>query len=271
MLDPTIFELGTVRVTWFGVMLACGFFSAYLAWLYNVRVFGRDRNLPADILLWIMVSGIAGARLVYVMANAAYFSQHPMEIIMINHGGLIYYGGLIGGTAGMYLFALRAKVRFAELIDFVITGVPVAHFFGRVGCFINGCCHGSVHNSLIGVRYPYLSQPWYRQVEEGLITRFVKLSEPVHPVQLYEAFYNLLLFFGVCAAYRKYRGKPGRTSGIYLILYPAGRYLFEFLRGDERQHVLGINTAQFISLSLMIIGFSALFISGSNDKADCKS
>jgi len=254
MLDPVIFDIGALKITWFGLMLALGFFSAYLTWLFAGRRAGYDSNFAADLLLWIMVSGILGARLGYILANFGYFLENPLKVFMVNEGGLIFYGGLIGGILGLYILSRRRKIRFIPLIDFVVTAVPVSHFFGRMGCFINGCCHGAPHEGLLAVQYPYMSQPWYRQVELGEITRFTRMALPVHPVQIYEGLFNLLLFGVLLWCYGRNRQKAGKTAGLYLMVYPVGRMCFELLRGDERLMLGSVNIAQLLSLGLFIMG-----------------
>lgn len=262
MLDPVIFDIGALKITWFGLMLAMGFFSAYLTWVFAGRRVGHDSNFAADLLIWIMVSGILGARLGYILANLSYFLEHPVKIFMVNEGGLIFYGGLIGGILGMYIFARRKKMGFVALIDFVVTAVPVSHFFGRIGCFINGCCHGAPHDGLLSVQYPYMSQPWYRQVEQEVITRFTRMAHPVHPVQLYEGLFNLVLFVFLFRFYLKNRHQAGKTSGLYLMVYPVARICFEFLRGDERLMSGAFNLAQLLSIVLVATG-AVLFIRAS--------
>ena len=112
MIDPVIIDFGSIKITWFGVMLASGFFSAYLTWVFIGRKTGRDSNFAADLLLWIMISGILGARIAYILANIDYFASKPLEMFMINEGGLIYYGGFIGGAVGMYWLSRIKKISF---------------------------------------------------------------------------------------------------------------------------------------------------------------
>jgi phosphatidylglycerol:prolipoprotein diacylglycerol transferase len=271
MIHPIIFEIGALKITWFGVMLATGFFTAYVVWMLIGRKIGRDSNFAADLLLWIMVSGILGARIAYIMANFGYFMERPSEMIMITEGGLVYYGGFIGGGLGMLLFSRLRKMGFMSLVDFVITAVPVSHFFGRIGCFINGCCHGAPAGGKLAVTYPHLSQPWRRHVELGLFHRFERIrSLPVHPVQLYEAVFNLLLFAVLLFVYPRYRTKPRKTVGLYLMVYPVGRMFSEMLRGDERNPAFGaMSVAQVVSLALMIFGI-AIFITAARKNESSK-
>lgn len=271
MIDPVIFHLGSLKVTWFGVSLATGFFSAYLTWVFVGRQSGKNADFAADLLLWIMGSSIIGARVGYVLANMDYFSRNPKEIIMINEGGLIYYAGFIGGGLGLYVFSRIRKLSYMSVVDLVITAVPASHFFGRIGCFLNGCCHGAPHDGTFSLTYPYMSQAWYRQVQQGLISRFQRDALPVYPVQLYEGVYNLLLFALLLWVYPRFRKKPGKTVGLYLMLYPFGRFCFEFLRGDERQQVAGLNVAQALSVAMIVLGSIFFLTASEKDETDKNS
>ena len=266
MIDPIIFEIGKLSVTWFGVLLASGFFAAYTTWVFLGKKVGRDSNFAADLLLWIMVSGILGARIAYILANIDYFMARPAEILFINQGGLIYYGGFIGGALGLILFARVRKLNKMTVFDLVVTGVPIAHFFGRVGCFLNGCCHGSLHEGFPSVVYPQLSQPWYRHRYLELIGGWQLKSLPIHPVQLYEGCLNIALFALLLWGFPRWHKKPGRTAGVYLLIYPLIRFSVEYIRGDARTAcVPGVNVAQMLSLSLMAFGAALLLASRKNE------
>jgi phosphatidylglycerol:prolipoprotein diacylglycerol transferase len=182
-----------------------------------------------------MVGGIVGARVVYVIANLDQFRGAPMEIIRVDQGGLVYYGGFIGAALAFLLFSHWRREGVLELADFAITALPLGHALGRVGCFLNGCCQGRL------VETPCLLA--------GSLQRY--------PVQLYEAAYNLLVY-GVLSALYLYRHRRGRRPGMvlaaYLLMYPAGRFLLEFLRGDDRMRVCWFSVAQWLSLALMAVG-----------------
>jgi phosphatidylglycerol:prolipoprotein diacylglycerol transferase len=255
--DPVCFKAGPFTVHWYGVAMALGFLLGLGNWAWLARREGRPFAFCSDLLFWIMVSGIAGARLAYVLGDLAYFLRNPLLIFRVDQGGLVYYGGFIGAGVALAILARRLKEPFWRLLDFVITSVPLAHMLGRVGCFINGCCYGTVHRSAPSVRYPFDSLAWHAHRARGLVGPAATESLPVHPVQLYEAAFNLLVYGVVVWVFRN-RKRDGQVTAAYLLLYPVGRFAVEFLRGDGRVRVAGLSLAQWLSLGLFAIGCGLL-------------
>lgn len=233
-MNPICFNVGTRPVYWYGVMMALAFLAGIGHWqMLGRRTGRRDLSFASDLAFWLMVGGIVGARLAYVVANADYFLSAPMEIIRVDQGGLIFYGGFIGAVLAFLVFARSRREKVLDLADFAITALPLGHALGRVGCFLNGCCGGR------GVEMP------------GLLSAHLNR----YPVQLYEAAFNLLVYGILTAVYLRRRGScHGRVLALYLMLYPAGRFLLEFLRGDERLRWGQFSAAQYLSLALMALG-----------------
>ncbi|MDD4870739.1 MAG: prolipoprotein diacylglyceryl transferase [Kiritimatiellae bacterium] len=255
------FKIGEFPIHWFGVMMALGFLSALASWTLLGKKEGRDFNYCSDMLFWIMVAGIIGARAAYVISDFRTFMERPVTILYVHRGGLIYYGGFIGAGLALYFFSKFRREKFMSVVDFVMTSVPLGHVFGRIGCFMNGCCYGSEYSGLLSVTYPRASLPWDNQLYAGKIAADAKCSLAVYPVQLYEALFNLLLYFLLVWAYRN-RKVDGRITALYLITYPVGRFLLEFYRGDERMRwCMGLSVAQIISIGLFALGLAIWFLS----------
>lgn len=160
-------------------------------------------------------------------------------------GGSVFYGGLIGGLIVSYIYIKRNKLDTNIISDLCAPIIPLFHTFGRVGCFLTGCCYGV--ESKIGFTYKHA----LIELANG-INRF--------PIQLVEAYYNLLLFVLLTVFYKNGKFK-GRLIYIYLILYPIGRFIFEFFRGDSyRGFIFGLSTSQVISILLLIFSISMLLI-----------
>ena len=217
--------------------MAIAFLAGMIHWSLLARKQGRPSTTAGDLALWLMLGGILGARIAYVLANLDYYLQTPREIFRIDQGGLVFYGGFIGAVAALALLAFRKGESFLSLADFSVSALPLGHVFGRIGCFMNGCCHGA------DVKSPSLFTAGLTQ----------------YPVQLYEAAFNLAVYgFLLATTLRRDAHKipHGTLLALYLILYPAGRFLLEFLRGDERLLMGGLHVAQYTSLVLMLCGIA---------------
>lgn len=245
-------EFGSLQIAWFGVMMATAFFAGLASLIFLGRKEGRDSNFCSDLLLWIMGFSLVGARLAYVVSDLPYYLAHPGKILLVNQGGIIYYGGFIGAVIGIIFFSLRRRQHVLAMMDFVATALPLGHMFGRIGCFLNGCCFGSRSNGPLAVTFPQGSFAWQAHADAGLINEN-SVSLPVHPVQLYEAAFNLLLYGMLLWAFRR-RRHDGQVSALYFTTYPVARFLLEFLRGDERLRWQELNVAQEISIALFAIG-----------------
>ncbi len=253
-MQTELFSIGPLTVHWYGVMMALGFLAGLLNWTVLGRPIGRDFRFCSDLLFWIMIAGILGARLAYVLSDLPYFLANPARIVRVDEGGLVYFGGFLGAWLALYLFSRAQKIPFFELADLVVTSLPLAHAYGRAGCFINGCCHGTVGTGPLSVAYPLTSQAAHEQLSSGLIGRYATQSMPVHPVQLYESAFNLLLF-GLLLFVWKTRRRSGSVGVVYLLVYPVGRFAIEFLRGDHRIRWAGMSIAQWVSIGLFITGW----------------
>ena len=257
-MHPIFFHLGPLTIHWYGVMMALGFLAGLVNWHFAGRARGWDIKFSSDLLLWIMSSGIVGGRLAYVASEWGYFAGHPFKMLRVDEGGLIYYGGFIGAVIAIGIFARTRGESIVRVCDFAGTSLPLAHAFGRIGCFLNGCCHGVVTKSWIGVCFPAESLAWREHLAERRINALASRSLPVHPVQLYEVVLDLALFGVLWAVYRR-RPRDGRVAGLYLLLYPAGRFCLEFIRGDERMRWASLSVAQWFSVALFMAGLWLVF------------
>jgi len=237
-MNPIFWKIGNFTIHWYGIMMAFALLSSVLVWHILGKRAGKFTGFGADVGVWLMVSGLIGARAAFVVANYdQVYSHAPWEIFLINQGGLIYYGGLAGSCIGMYIFAVWNHEPKASLADLVIAPIPLAHALGRVGCFMNGCCYGRPYDG-----------PFHTELQ----------GADVHAVQLYEAALNFLLFVTLLTIYKR-RRSAGQVFAIYCIAYGLIRFFIEFLRGDERAMWGTITTAQGVSLALLIAGL-ALFV-----------
>ncbi len=210
------------------------------------------RKCRKENLLWenALIIGACGTGFGLICAKLLYIavSFTPTQFVMaiknnnfsaVMNGGFVFYGGLAGGILGAISGARIAKSKLGDYKNILITVLPLAHFFGRIGCLCAGCCYGKPTNSAFGIVYknPIGDAP---------------VGITLIPIQLYEAIYNLLIF-----AYLVYMGKSIRknyTVALYLLLYGIGRFMLEFLRYDFARgiYALGFSTSQIISVFVII-------------------
>lgn len=228
-------------------MAALGFVAAIIVMRLKQGHAEMSSNQVSAIALYGMISAIFGARLFYVVQFWGQSKDNVLEILKIDHGGLVFYGGFICCNLVVIIYCRAKKLSILRVLDVLAVALPLGHAFGRIGCFLNGCCYGKPCLLPWGVVFPEGSDPTLRYPGISL-----------HPVQLYESCGNLALFAILFYSIRK--SKPGQTTALYLFLYGLMRFLDEFLRGDHTDFVFGIFTpAQTIGLFLIPLGL-ALFI-----------
>jgi len=244
----------------------CGFLlSLYLARKRAAKT-GVNPDALSDMAIAGLICGIIGARLYYVIIEWGYFSRNLAEIIRIDKGGLVFYGGIIGGALGVMWHIRKNKLPFGPALDVCASVVPLAHAFGRAGCFMNGCCYGRLTDLPWGVTFPRVtdvagkiigSDPYLGHLEKHLITPDALRSLPVHPVQLYDAAFNMVIF-AYLSWYLSRRPRSGNVVLAYMVTYGVCRSLNEFLRGDVTPHFGTLSLAQYISFTVAGASLAAL-------------
>ncbi len=217
---------------------------------------GLDAEKVFRTCLLTVAGALIGARLYIVLRHAGYYSAHLVETLFFWQGGTASVGAYLGGGVAAMAVAKWQNLPASKFYDASAPSVALAIALGRVGCFVNGCCFGRVSELPWALRFPEGSGPYFAQLRAGLIAPHA-LSLPVHPTQLYEALYAFSLFF-ILLAYKKYQKRDGQLIALLAILYPLGRFLNEFLRGDDRGSVLGLSLPQIFSIVMLIVGVSLM-------------
>lgn len=212
------FQFGSLTISWYGILVATGF----LAGLWNASRRAVTVGIPAEQILdlgpWLVIGGIVGARLLYVVSYwSDYFSHQPFwEIFMVHHGGLVYYGGLFGAVIGGYYYLHRKRMPFLKTADILAPSLALGHAIGRVGCLMNGCCYGRP-----------TPLPWAIHFPAGHETCGVG----VHPAEIYDTLANLGLFLALAWLFGR-KKFDGWIFALYLIGYSVMRTGVEIFRGD---------------------------------------
>jgi len=238
-MHPVIVKFGPLTIYSYGLLVASGFIIAtFLAAKQAARI-GIPEDKITTLSLLILISGITGARVFYILLNIKDYISNPVEIIMLMHGGLVFYGGAIFAFIAAVIYIKRAGLSVLETVDLLAPYIALGHSIGRIGCFLNGCCYGKAASGPFGVVF-----------QDG-ISRI--------PTQIYSSLLLLLLFIflSICFKYRKFRGQVFFS---YLIFYSVGRIFIENLRGDNMPVMLNLTFSQLISIFMFIIGAAGYFI-----------
>ncbi len=227
---------------------------AFLAGLWTATRRARRVNVHGDIIadvtLWLMAGSIIGARFVYVTTYwKQEFADQPFsEVFMIQHGGLVYYGGLIGATISGLGYLAWKKLPVWKIADILAPSIALGSVFGRIGCLLNGCCYGRACDLPWAIHFPLDHET------HGV---------GVHPTEIYDALLNLILYVFLAWLFRR-KKFDGQIFSTYLIVYAVFRSIAEYFRGDyPADHVhAGLTSAQLVSVPIFVAGIIlALFLS----------
>jgi len=206
---PIAFKLGSFTIHWYGVMMALAFIAGLWTAMRRARREKISGETIADVTLWLMIGAILGARFVYVTTYwKEEFADQPLsEIFMIQHGGLVYYGGLIGAAIAGIIYIRWKKLPLWKIADIVAPSIALGSMFGRTGCLLNGCCYGRPTGLPWGIRFP-ADHP------TGGV--------PVHPTEIYDGLLNLVLYFFLAWMFRR-KKFDGQIFATYLLCYAITR------------------------------------------------
>ncbi|MCL1921101.1 MAG: prolipoprotein diacylglyceryl transferase [Kiritimatiellaeota bacterium] len=258
-----LFSIGPITLRMYGLCMALGFLAAWRVMVYLCKRTGQNSDQVAMLLTWVMLAAILGARAVYVAQHwTAEFAHNPLAVVRFDQGGLVYYGGFLGALIPYIGYALRFRRNFFEMTDISAAVLPLGQAFGRVGCFMQGCCWGKHSDAWLTVSFPRGSPAWFNHVSGGLIRETATESLSVIPTQLIESAATLALFALLFALYPKHYRRRGLIGGLYLVGYAVLRFGIEFLRGDPRGAVGPFSTSQAISLAAFIGGLACIAWAG---------
>ncbi len=248
-IDPILFEIGSLEVRWYGIMVALAVLTGVAVPMLLARKEGIGRVTQNNILsmaIWAVPGGIIGARLIHVFDRWSYFMDNPGEIV--GGEGMGVFGAILGGTIVGVMYAKIRGIPIGRLCDVCAFGLILAQAVGRIGCTLNGCCYGTSTDLPWGTM-------WTHPDSYGFEETFAK-GVAVHPTQIYELLFDLLVFAFLWLIRKKIR-PPGAIYLIYISVYSLGRFLISFLRTNE-DAFLGLQQAQVVSLIVIIVAIGLL-------------
>lgn len=266
-IDPIIYtiRLGSfdIPIRWYGLLIVAGAVAAayYAAWYVKRR--GHDSEVVWDAMVWMLISGIIGARIGYVAAdimggNSRYLDD-PVQILLINQGGLNILWGVIIGAAVMYYYTKRRNFDFWLLADAAGPGLLIGQAIGRLGNYINQELYGPPTNLLWGIPIDAA----HRLSQWADLTQFPVETTRFHPTFAYEAIWNLVLAGLIVFLIIKKGDKipSGVIAGLWLIAAGVGRAWIELFRPDQpRFFNTPASTSMIISIGFALIGIFIVLV-----------
>lgn len=213
-------------------MLAIAFSVACLLAVQQARRTNVNPNIILNLSLLVFIFGIIGARILYIVENISYYSRNPLEIIMLQHGGLSWFGGLILAMVAGSVYLKKNNLSIYKTFDLIVPFVALAQGIGRIGCLLNGCCFGKES----------LKFGLYFDVHKSILV----------PVQLYSSLVLMLIFIILRFLQDKLHPE-GQIFFLYLLLYSIARFFMEFWRADHGVIFLGLSLFQIISIIIFVL------------------
>ena len=254
------FQIGPLYVRFYGIVLMLGAVAG--AWLATkeARRRGIDPDIVWDLLVFLIVGGVLGARLWHILTpppssieqgiDTYYYLTHPLDAIAIWRGGLGIPGALLGGAVAMYFYTRKNKLSFSTWADIAAPSVALGQAVGRFGNFFNQELYGAPTNL-----------PWKLYIDPAHRLSGYQDVDYFHPLFAYESILNLANVFLLIWISRRFEDKlkPGDVLLTYLITYPAIRFGLDFLRLDAAE-VAGVNANQTVVAVVAIVSAVALFL-----------
>ncbi|MCB9245524.1 MAG: prolipoprotein diacylglyceryl transferase [Flavobacteriales bacterium] len=232
-----------ISVYSYGFFIAMGVLVSYYFMSRRVARYGVDSDKLAALFMWVILASFVGGRIFFFFEDLSHFVENPREMLRFSGGGFVFYGSLVFAVPTMVWWLRKEKVPVRPFLDIVAFAGPIVHSFGRVGCFMAGCCHGKVCSNFLGVTFDHpesLARP---------------LHTPLYPTQLFDIGINIVILI-VLVLLSRNKKFAGQLFLVYIVLYAIGRSINELFRGDEARGFVfgtGISHSQFIAFLLLII------------------
>lgn len=212
-------------------MVALAFFAATFLLSKRAPAAGLKEDFFWNLSFWVLSGGILSGRLTYIILNFQFFLENPQEVFMLWHGGLVWYGGLLGGILCAILYVKLKRQNLAKVLDELAPFAALGQSIGRIGCLLNGCCYG-------------------RPASWGIF--FPAHNEYLIPTQLFSSL-DLLAIFVILRTLQEKAHRQGFVFVVYLLLQSFERFLIEFFRNDSSRAFFGLTIFQVMSAAIFLI------------------
>lgn len=229
-----IVNIGPVTVYGYGLMIGIGVLFCILMGMMRAKKHGLKEDAVIDIAIYGLIIGFLGAKLLFVIVEWKDFITDPMSVLGTE--GFVVYGGISAGVLAAIVYCRIKKLVFLEYFDLLSASIALAQGFGRIGCFLAGCCYGRETDSFLGVVFP-----------PGCMA---PAGVKVLPTQLFSSAGDFAIMAFLLWHYKR-RKYVGDTGFLYMLVYGVGRFFIEMMRNDSRGAVGALSTSQFISIFIV--------------------
>lgn len=246
-MHPILFKIpigGGLTIFTYGALVALAFLAGIIWVTYEAKRVGQDPAKALDLVFWVIIAAIIGSRVYYVLVTEpGSVVRDPLTFFKVWKGGLVFQGGVIGAFIIGCYWVVKHRLPLWKYLDIFAPAIPLGHFFGRLGCFMSGCCYGR----------PAPAGSWYSVVFPADPSSFAPPGIPLYPTQLMDGIGELMVFF-VLILFRKRKRFDGQLMAMYLFMYAVVRFFVEFFRGgDTRNMVFGwLSAAQLVSFAMIV-------------------
>lgn len=247
-MESKAFEIGPISIYWYSIMIVFGIIVAFFVASREIKRLNLSKEFFVNLAFYVILFGIVGARIYYVLFNLDYYLAYPTEILKIWHGGLAIHGGILAGVLVIIIYCKKYEVSILKILDVCAVSLIIAQSIGRWGNFFNQEAYGTLTSK---VTLQSLMIP------DFIINGMNINGNYYHPTFLYESIWNFIGFITMLFLRRRRYNKIGEMTGFYMVWYSIGRIFIEQMRMDSL--MLGpIKVAQLVSLLLIIIGISLI-------------
>lgn len=256
-----VVQIERLPVFGYGAALVAGVVGSMWVGSRRAKLVGVDPQFARDLTIWLVLSGVVGSRLFHVIqhrarvfADCQTLMDYVKATVMLPDGGLTLYGGLIVASLTYLWICRHNKVPAVRFADAAVPAVFIGIAFGRMGCFLNGCCYGGRSELPWAVSFPSGSAAWSALVARGFLPETALQTMSLHPTQVYSTI-NALVLAALTAAYYRHRRGDGSVVALALITYPLSRFGLEIIRWDESGQLgTGLTISQLVSLGVVGLG-----------------
>ena len=244
-MHPIAFRLGNFPIYYYGLLMVIAYVTVFFIMRHTRKFEDLSLETALDITIFIIVGGVMGARLFYILLNIGDYFFSPLSLFNIREGGLSWHGALMGGFLGTVALSKIKKIPLGKVADFAAVHSTIALAIGRIGCFLNGCCYGKPTLFITGVDFRASGLEYYR-----------------HPTQLYESILMIVSFVLLLYWWKK-KKYNGELTLIMFFMYGITRFIVEFFRDNTADQYIGminLSLAQYLSIALTLGCGIALYI-----------